>query len=160
MPAVGIGGLVPIFGIPILYIYSKFKKDKNLLTTMWALSQAMMLGWILSSIYKAFTGRIQPDVVRSLIVDTSRDWNFGFLQHGIFWGWPSSHTAVAFAMAGAIIALYPKKNVVLYTAIFYAFYIGLGVSMRIHWFSEFIAGAIIGSIVGIIVGKSFRTKLH
>jgi hypothetical protein len=40
-------------------------------------------------------------------------------------------------------------------AILYAFYIGLGVSMTIHWYSDFVAGAIIGSVVGMVVGKSF-----
>jgi hypothetical protein len=40
-------------------------------------------------------------------------------------------------------------------ALLYAFYIGLGVSVTIHWFSEFVAGAITGSVVGIVVGGGF-----
>jgi hypothetical protein len=40
-------------------------------------------------------------------------------------------------------------------ALLYACYVGLGVSMTIHWFSDFVAGAIIGSVVGEVVGKSF-----
>jgi hypothetical protein len=36
---------------------------------------------------------------------------------------------------------------------------GLGVSLTIHWFSEFVAGAIIGSVIGTVVGRSFKTKL-
>jgi membrane-associated phospholipid phosphatase len=28
--------------------------------------------------------------------------------------------------------------------------------MSIHWFSDFLAGAILGSLIGIIVGRSFR----
>ncbi|HTV62754.1 MAG TPA: hypothetical protein VMH30_09320, partial [Verrucomicrobiae bacterium] len=39
-------------------------------------------------------------------------------------------------------------------AILYACYIGIGVSMTIHWFSDFAAGAIIGMVVGTTVGKS------
>jgi len=27
--------------------------------------------------------------------------------------------------------------------------------MTIHWFSDFVAGAIIGSVIGTVVGKSF-----
>jgi len=43
----------------------------------------------------------------------------------------------------------------------YALYIGLGVSMTIHWFSDFLAGAIIGSAIGAVVGKSFlRSQMH
>ena len=40
-------------------------------------------------------------------------------------------------------------------SIAYALNIGLGVSMTIHWFSDFLAGAIIGTAIGTVVGKSF-----
>jgi F0F1-type ATP synthase assembly protein I len=40
----------------------------------------------------------------------------------------------------------------------YAFYIGLGVSVTIHWLSEFVAGAIIGSVIGMTVGRSFKRE--
>jgi membrane-associated phospholipid phosphatase len=75
----------------------------------------------------------------------------------MFWGWPSSHTTVAFAMAFAIFTLYPKQKWLGLLAIIYALYIGIGVSMTIHWFSDFLAGAIIGTIIGMVVGKSFLT---
>lgn len=159
-PAVGIGGLVPIFGLPLLYVFAKIRKNKNLLVTMWALAQAAALGWIISSLYKAFTGRVQPPRgPATTLIDSSHNWNFGFLEHGIFWGWPSSHTTVAFAMSFALISLYPKQKTIFWMALLYAFYIGLGISMHIHWFSEFEAGAIIGAIIGIAVGKSFRKQL-
>jgi membrane-associated phospholipid phosphatase len=33
--------------------------------------------------------------------------------------------------------------------------------MTIHWFSDFLAGAIIGSAIGAVVGKSFlRSQMH
>ena len=41
-------------------------------------------------------------------------------------------------------------------AITYALYIGIGVSMTIHWFSDFAAGAIVGSVIGTVVGRSFQ----
>jgi len=31
--------------------------------------------------------------------------------------------------------------------------------VNIHWFSEFVAGAIIGSLIGMVVGRSFKAKL-
>ena len=58
-------------------------------------------------------------------------------------------------MASAIWALHPANKVIRYLAILYALYIGLGVSLTIHWFSEFVAGAIIGWVTGLVVGKSF-----
>lgn len=159
-PAVGVGGLVPMFGLPLLYVVAKLTKRNVLLITTWALAQAAALGWVISSTYKAFTGRVQPP--RGLfvpLIDASHNWNFGFLEHGIFWGWPSSHTTVAFAMSFALISLYLKRKDILWIALFYAFYIGIGISMQIHWFSEFVAGAIIGTIIGIAVGTSFRKKI-
>jgi len=38
----------------------------------------------------------------------------------------------------------------------YALYIGIGVSLSIHWFSEFVAGAIIGTVIGVTVGKFYK----
>jgi hypothetical protein len=58
-------------------------------------------------------------------------------------------------MALCLIMLYPKNRLIAFCALFYAFYIGLGVSVTIHWFSEFAAGAIIGSVIGMTVGRSF-----
>ncbi len=160
-PAVGIGGLVPIFGIPLLYFFAKLKKSLILNITTWALAQAAALGWIVSSTYKAFTGRVQPPHgIFDPLVDASRNWNFGFMEHGIFWGWPSSHTTVAFSMSFALIFLFQNNKKVFWLALVYALYIGLDISMQIHWFSEFVAGAIIGGSIGAIVGKSFRNKIR
>jgi len=107
--------------------------------------------------YKALTGRVHPP--RLLIestIDISQEFRFGFLRGGVFWGWPSSHTTMAFAMSITLLMLYPKNKIVRYLALIYALYIGFGVSISIHWFSDFVAGAIIGTVIGIVVGKSFR----
>ena len=61
-------------------------------------------------------------------------------------------------MAVTVCTLWPKRWWLGLMAILYAFYIGLGVSMTIHWYSDFVAGAIIGSVVGIVVGKSFDAE--
>jgi hypothetical protein len=53
---------------------------------------------------------------------------------------------------------YPKNKILVFFALLYAFYISLGVSVTIHWFSEFAAGTIIGSLIGTVVGRNFRTK--
>ena len=41
----------------------------------------------------------------------------------------------------------------------YAVYIGMGVSMTIHWFSDVVAGAIIGAVIGVTVGNVFKEQL-
>ena len=91
-------------------------------------------------------------------MNSSHGFQFGFLKGGVFWGWPSSHTTVAFAMAACLIALYPKNRLLVFLAALYALYIGFSVSVSIHWLSEFVAGAIIGSVTGTVVGRSFGTK--
>jgi hypothetical protein len=58
-------------------------------------------------------------------------------------------------MAVTVFTLVPKYRGLGYLAITYAFYIGIGVSMTIHWFSDFAAGAIIGTVIGTVVGRSF-----
>jgi membrane-associated phospholipid phosphatase len=87
--------------------------------------------------------------------DMSHIFQFGFLRGGVFWGWPSSHTTIAFAMAVTILMLLPKQRWVGCVAMAYAFYVGIGVSMTIHWFSDFAAGAIIGSAIGPWWGRAF-----
>jgi membrane-associated phospholipid phosphatase len=153
-PAILVGAFIPLFLPLILLVWGMVLRGKKTSMVGFALLQATLLGSLLSSLYKAFTGRIQPDVTNTL-VDTSHDFQFGFLKHGIFWGWPSSHTTIAFAMAVALCVLFPEKKRLRFFVLLYALYIGVGVSVRIHWFSEFFAGAIIGSVIGIVVGKSF-----
>ncbi|MHB8660433.1 MAG: phosphatase PAP2 family protein [Minisyncoccota bacterium] len=159
-PAALLGFFVPIL-LPVgLYIFGKRRESTILKNIAAALGQAAIIGWLVSSFYKAFTGRLQPELaVNFPHVDISRNFNFGFLKHGIFWGWPSSHTTVAFAMVATLVALYPRHKKIIALAIIYALYIGLGVSVTIHWFSDFVAGAIIGTIIGLVVGESYRARL-
>ena len=93
------------------------------------------------------------------LTDTSHGFQFGLLKGGVFWGWPSSHTTVAFAMSVCLVTLLPKQKSLAVLALAYALYVGLAVSVSIHWLSEFVAGAIIGSLVGRVVGASFRTRI-
>ncbi len=152
-PAVLIGGILPFFlPLGLLGIGYVFRSAKIALTG-WAVAQAEVIGALIVIVYKAFTGRAHP--APNAGVDISRVFHFGFLRGGVFWGWPSSHTAVAFAMATALCTLWPKQRWLGFMAVLYAFYIGFGVSMTIHWYSDFVAGAIIGSVVGMVVGKSF-----
>jgi len=148
-----VGGALPILLPLVSLIIVYFNKNKALLNATLALVQAAFLGWFISSVYKIFTGRVGPPL--HAITDTSQVFRFGFFRGGIFWGWPSSHTTVAFAMAFTIFTMFPKNKIARASALLYAFYIGIGVSMTIHWFSDFIAGAIIGTVIGITVGKNY-----
>jgi membrane-associated phospholipid phosphatase len=165
-PAIVLGTFLPLLGPLLILMIGEIGKNRRLITTAWALGQAALLGYLISCGYKAFTGRLPPPfkgfrmttASNGALVDSSHGFQFGFLKGGVFWGWPSSHTTVAFAIAACLIALYPKNRLLIILASLYALYIGLSVSVSIHWLSEFVAGAIIGSLVGTVVGKSFSTK--
>lgn len=166
VPAVFAGIALP-FLVPIgLMVYGWIRRSTRAIFLAGVLGQAGILGDIVASIYKAFTGRKPPEFMHgtgafNVVVphtgDYSHGFQFGFLRGGVFWGWPSSHTTVAFAMSVALIMLFPKNALVRWLALLYAFYIGLGVSFTIHWFSEFVAGAIIGAVIGYVVGKAFQS---
>ncbi len=148
-------------GMPVLfpigsYIVGLAGKDRRAVYSACSAAQAALIALFISSLYKAFTGRPGPMHSVSTLIDTSRVFRFGCLRGGIFWGWPSSHTTVAFAMALSVWTMYPRSKVTRLAALLYAFYIGLGVSMTIHWFSDFVAGSIIGTVIGTTVGKSFK----
>ncbi|MHC1766171.1 MAG: phosphatase PAP2 family protein [Verrucomicrobiia bacterium] len=152
-PAVPIGALVPV-ALPLaLFLLSAISGNAQARLTAWAITQAEINGGIIAAAYKALTGRAHP--AHEIATDVTRVFKFGLLRGGVFWGWPSSHTTIAFAMAVTVFRLFPKQSWLGYLAIAYAFYIGLGVSATIHWFSDFVAGVIIGSVVGVAAGNCF-----
>ena len=152
-PAVVMGMLLPVYLPFILLAVGFVARNAKVVLTGWAVGQAEVIGALITAAYKAFTGRVHPP--HDVGMDISHVFHFGFLRGGVFWGWPSSHTTIAFAMAVTVCTLWPKQRWLGLVAILYAFYIGFGVSMTIHWYSDFVAGAIVGSVVGIVVGKSF-----
>jgi hypothetical protein len=156
--AVGIGGLLPIALPLILFAFGIIARNARTILTGWAVGQAALLGSLVSSAYKAVTGRAHPS--HGVGTDISHVFHFGFLRGGVFWGWPSSHVTIAFAMAVTVFTLCPKQRWPGFVAILYAFYVGMGVSLTIHWFSDFVAGAIIGSVIGAVVGNSFGENVE
>jgi membrane-associated phospholipid phosphatase len=154
-PAVLIGMLLPLALPLVLFAFGIIARSARAALIGWAVAQAAILGLLIAAAYKAVTGRPHPP--RGFGEDISHLFRFGWLRGGVFWGWPSSHTTVAFAVGVTVLTLCPKQRWVGLAAILYAFYVGIGVSMTIHWFSDFAAGAIIGSVIGSVVGKSFST---
>jgi membrane-associated phospholipid phosphatase len=152
-PAVGIGEQLPILLPLILFAFGVIVKGAKVILTGWAIGQAELLGALIVLGYKAVTGRAHPMLNPG--ADISHVFHFGWLRGGVFWGWPSSHTTVAFSMAVTVFTLFPKRRWLGCLVILYASYIGFGVSMTLHWFSDFVAGVIIGSVVGSVVGKNF-----
>ncbi|MDE2040925.1 MAG: phosphatase PAP2 family protein [Patescibacteria group bacterium] len=155
-PAVFIGAFVPVLLPLALICMGAIARKARLQMLGWGIGQAAFVGWLISSAYKAVTGRIPPELFGSGSVNISNQFQFGWWNGGILWGWPSSHTAVNVALAVALITMFPRYRWLSVAAIIYATYIGLGVSVTVHWFSDFVAGAILGIIIGTVVGKSFK----
>lgn len=151
-----VGIMFPVL-IPIcLFVYGAVVRNVSLRHVSLVLMQAVIIALIVSSGYKAVTGRMPPEYIVSftktsdhtLSTDMSRSWNFGFMKHGVFDGWPSGHTTSAFAMAIAAILVSPRRKWLHVLLILYGLYIGLGVGITIHWISDALAGALIGIAVG------------
>jgi membrane-associated phospholipid phosphatase len=152
---VAVGMFLPILASLWLYISGRIGKNAKRQITGLAVGQAAILGWTISTFIKLFTGRIPP-LDTAALVNNSNGFQFGFYRGGWFNGWPSSHTTVAFAMAIALIQLYPNNKWIKIGAWAYAIFIGIGVSTNIHWLSDVIAGALIGYTIGKNVEFGFK----
>jgi membrane-associated phospholipid phosphatase len=157
MPAGIIGALLPI-GLPLgLYFYGKSAENYGYQVAGLAMGQAAILAVGITTTIKAFTARRPPGIQdKESGPDYSGDWAFGFMRREVFNGWPSSHTAVAFAMAAALTELYPDSWGLKIAAYSYAAFIGAGMSLMAHWLSDSIAGALVGYAIGKSVGAGFR----
>lgn len=153
-----LGMFLPLAIPLLLWVTSAISHRTSYKTFGLALLESAFVGWLLSIAYKAFTGRIQPPY--NALVDTSHSFNFGFMRHGVFWGWPSSHTTVAFATMTTLYFLLPKRYKWLgVIGLLYALYVGIAASIQAHWFSDFFAGVLFGLLVGVVVSKLHRDKM-
>jgi membrane-associated phospholipid phosphatase len=157
--SVNTGSIVPTALSLGLYIYGRAEKNSDIQITGLALGQAALLGLAISSGLKVVTGRVPPTKL-NFTDDLRGDFRFGFMRGGANNGWPSSHTCVAFAMATALIELYPNNTAIKICSLTYASLIGLGVSTNVHWASDVVAGALIGWAIGRTVGISFRDLMN
>ncbi|MDB4984729.1 MAG: phosphoesterase PA-phosphatase related protein [Patescibacteria group bacterium] len=152
-----LGFFIPFFIFLIFLVVGSVTKNKRTMMAAWMSAQAGILGFGLSSFVKIFTGRIQPPHgIVSNVLQVSHGFRFGILEGGVFWGWPSSHTATAFAISVAIAVYYKDKKWLGVIAILYALYIGIGASMSFHWLSDVVAGLILGCVIGVAAGRNFR----
>ena len=156
--AAGLGGFfVPVLVPLAMYIVGEIRHDQKMMDTAAAIAQAVIIALFVSFFYKTFTGRIQPEFLGvGAGLDNSRDFQFGILRHGVFWGWPSSHTAVAFAGGTALMRLV-RSRAVRMCAVAYMVVVAAGAAIGFHWFSDVVAGAILGTLVGFVVRKNSST---
>ena len=138
------GFIIPVVGPLQLYFLGRARKDARLQLMTQNVAVAEIAAFLIAAAYKAFTGRLQPNLANG--ADISHAFQFGLLHNGIFWGWPSSHTIIAFAGA-VVIVLSVRSRVARAISILYALIIGFGASVGFHWFSDVVAGAFLGTLV-------------
>jgi membrane-associated phospholipid phosphatase len=161
-PAVMTGGIAPVIVPLSLYGLGCYREDLKLQTAGVAVAQAVIISTVLTTGIKAFTSRRPPDVWGSEKIDEKKDFSddfqFGFLKRVPFDGWPSGHTSAAWAIAATLTEFYPE-NIPLAIGLYgYALYVGLGVSVTIHWLSDAWAGALFGYAIGKTVAQHFIEK--
>jgi membrane-associated phospholipid phosphatase len=168
MPNIGgtanyIGYVVPGITPLTLYFTGLFSKNEKLQIAGMALTQTLVLTLAIQTPLKIITGRTWPGIVdgwdsslskRSDRTDDYSD-EFNWFNLDAIGGWPSGHTANAFAAAATLAQIYHDKPLLKAGMFFYASLIGLGMSVYDHWSSDVIAGALMGYAIGTTVGKSF-----
>jgi len=164
LPGLYIGYVVPAITPIFTYTIGRITDDTKLQITGMALLQTLMIMLAVQTPLKMITGRALPGIVteldhtRSLRTDDFSG-EFNWFNKNPIGGWPSAHTANAFAAAATISEIY-SENLWLKIGVYsYAAIIGFGVTVNVHWASEALAGALIGYAVGSTVGKSFSKLL-
>jgi membrane-associated phospholipid phosphatase len=160
-----VGYIVPAITPVIVYTTGRFIENKKLQITGLALAQSLLLTLAIQSPLKMITGRSLPGIVTEL--DQTRSsrtdnfsGNFNWFNNNFIGGWPSGHTANAFAAAAVIAEIYNDNIPLKIAAYSYAALMGFTVTLNVHWASDALAGALIGYAVGKTVGCSFNTLLN
>ena len=161
-PVISTGQFLPFIAGGSLFAYAKIRNDNEVLGASFAVLQASLIEFLCNSTLKALTGRPNPDWRHVSNMDSlSRSFRFGFLRGGIFWGWPSGHTASTMAVVSALISYYPDKAWLKVAGFGLVAYTMFGVSANnrggMHWFSDAVAGALMSYAVGSTVGKYYRS---
>lgn len=168
IPGAVLGAVGPLVTIGGLWLAGRRCDDEETLGAAWAVLQASALTLGTVTVLKLVTGRPPPqeDLVPSVAEDVpalSRTFRFGFNRGGIFWGWPSGHTAATMAVASTLAHYYPDSltlKIVGYGAVVYmAYAVSVTDGGQMHWFSDAAAAALIAYPIGATVGSDFRRRL-
>jgi membrane-associated phospholipid phosphatase len=158
-----LGFIIPgvIFVVSVFILFLDSEKLRRIYAE--AAVYAILLSLSLSTILKAFTGRVSPPHHHHgqelILIDNSHGFNFGFMNQAVIGGWPSSHATVAFALAVVFVLLLSKRWYLSMAVLASATFVGLGVTISFHWLSEFVAGACLGTVIGLVVGRYYLKTL-
>ncbi len=155
------GEFLPFIAGGSLLIYSGAMRDKQTLGAAFAVIQASVIELMYNTALKAITGRPGPDWRRHSDMESlSKTFRFGFLRGGVYWGWPSGHTATTMAVVSSLIGYYPHSTwlkVAGFSLVGYTVFAVSSVNRGgMHWFSDAVAAALMSYAIGSTVGKYYR----
>ena len=163
-PVVATGSvLTPLTG-GVCYLSGAAARDPELQGLGSAVLQAQVLTSLTVGVLKGLTGRPHPDPdtgadMRKL----SRTFRFGFLRGGLFWGWPSGHTASTMALVSTLTAYYPDNAWLKIGGAALMGYTVVGVSAvgggHMHWFSDAVAAVFMTYAIGHTVGSYYHDRI-
>lgn len=156
IPGVIAGMIVPFVILGYYFLNGKKDGGKKYSPIAIKLGWGFLTSFIISSLLKSFTNRIDMEPFESLGSNNlSNSFRWGFLNSNSLWesfseGWPSGH---AFIATTFLVILWPtlQKTQKIYHSL-YVFVILLSVVTSFHWFSDIVSGV----ILGIIIGKYFQ----
>ncbi len=162
VPAALLGAVVPVVIPSVLYCTAD-EDDYETIGAAAASGQSVIVAFTMNSLMKAVSGRVPPArEERGDTASRSRAFHVGFMNEGVFDGWPSGHSMVNMALASTLANYYPEKTWLQAASYGYALYIisavFLGLEGNMHWFSDGVAGGLMGYAVGSTVGKSFYRR--
>lgn len=140
------GVTVALIGLAI-YIHGRLSKKDDLRQTGKLILAGFITAGISAQFIKHFVGRARPRVTDETVF-------IGPNFHINFDSFPSGHTAVAFAIAYILSAMYPR-----YTALFYAFAV-LTAFDRLIGLSHFVSDIIASVVLGVLIGRFIVEKMH
>ena len=85
--------------------------------------------------------------------------NFGWLENGVFFGWPSGHSITAVAVGLVFSLLFWGNAKLRYLGFVFAIYVPVGVSFRGHWLSDILAGTLVGAAIALAAYTYYLNKL-
>jgi membrane-associated phospholipid phosphatase len=155
------GQYLPFIAGGSLLMYAGATRNKEALGASFAVIQASLLELMYNTALKAITGRPGPDWRHNADMESlSKTFRFGLLRGGVFWGWPSGHTAATMAVVSSLIGYYPNSTWLKVAGFSLVAYTIFAVSIvnrgGMHWFSDAIAAALMSYAIGSTVGKYYR----
>ena len=155
--------LTPLTGA-VCYLSGAAGSDAELKGMGSALLQAQIITSLYVGVLKGLTGRPHPNPDTGAdMKKLSRTFRFGFLRGGLFWGWPSGHTASTMALVSTLTAYYPENTWLKIGGAALMAYTMVGVSAvgggHMHWFSDAVAAAFMTYAIGNTVGGYYHHQI-